>query len=61
MGAWGAFLMNAMVAAGSYPWTIIALERRPDYMGCLEAASVNHDIEPFARASLLTKAARESR
>jgi len=40
--------MNAMMAAGGYPWTIIPLERRADYMSSLESASVHHDIKPFA-------------
>jgi Fic family protein len=49
------FLMNAMMAAGGYPWTIIPLEKRADYMSALESASVNHNIKPFAEflASLL--------
>src|SRR5262249_45990922 len=56
-GRMGRFLMNAMMAAGGYPWTIVPVERRADYMGSLESASVNHDIEPFAKflASLLPK------
>jgi hypothetical protein len=54
-GRMGRFLMNAMMAAGGHPWTIIPLERRVDYLGSLESASVNHDIKPFAEflASLL--------
>jgi Fic family protein len=41
-------LMNAMLASGGYPWTVIRLEDRDDYMAALEAASVDQDIEPFA-------------
>jgi hypothetical protein len=54
-GRMGRFMMNLMMAAGGYPWTIVPLERRADYMGALEAASVGQDIKPFARfvASLL--------
>lgn len=42
------FVMNAMLAAGGYPWTVIRTEQRTDYMSALEAASVDQEIEPFA-------------
>jgi hypothetical protein len=48
-GRIGRFLMNVMLAAGGYPWTVIPVERRNDYMQTLEAASVEQDIGPFAR------------
>jgi hypothetical protein len=48
-GRMGRFLMNVMLASGGYPWTIIPLERRDDYMAALESASVKQDIQPFAR------------
>ncbi len=41
--------MNTMLASGGYPWTIVPLERRDDYMGVLETASVKQDIKPFAQ------------
>jgi len=47
-GRMGRFLMNAMLASGGYPWTVIPLERRDDYMAALEAASAGQDIAPFA-------------
>jgi Fic family protein len=47
-GRIGRFLMNVMLAAGGYPWTVIPLERRDEYMTALEAASVDGNIEPFA-------------
>ncbi len=47
-GRMGRFLMNIMLAAGGYPWTIIPLEKRDPYMAALESASVKQDIEPFA-------------
>ena len=46
-GRMGRFLMNAMLASGGYPWTVIPVERRDDYMQALEKASVNQDIIPF--------------
>lgn len=48
-GRTGRFLMNVMLASGGYPWTVIPVERRNDYMAALEAASVNHDIKPFCK------------
>jgi Fic family protein len=48
-GRMGRFLMNVMLAAGGYPWTVIPVERRSEYMNALEAASVNGDIAPFTR------------
>jgi hypothetical protein len=38
-----------MLASGGYPWTVIPVERRGDYMGALEAASVGQNIAPFAK------------
>ena len=38
-----------MLASGGYPWTIVPLERRMDYMVALEQASVDDDIKPFAK------------
>lgn len=43
------FLMNTMLASGGYPWTVIPLTQRTEYMASLEAASVRADIVPFAR------------
>lgn len=48
-GRMGRFLMNLMFAAGGYPWTVVPVERRRDYMAALEQASVQEDIVPFAR------------
>ena len=47
-GRMGRFLMNVMLAAGGYPWTIVPLEKRDTYMAALESASVEQDITPFA-------------
>ena len=43
------FLMNALMASGGYPWTIVPLERRDEYMQALEQASVHQNIVPFAQ------------
>ena len=46
-GRMGRFLMNVMLAAGGYPWTVIPVEQRNAYMAALESASVQNDISPF--------------
>jgi len=48
-GRMGRFLMNVMLAAGGYPWTVVPLQRRDAYMAALEDASVRQNIVPFAR------------
>ena len=45
-GRIGRFLMNVMLVAGGYPWTVIPVERRDAYMAALEDASVHHEIGP---------------
>lgn len=47
-GRMGRFLMNAMLASGGYPWTIIPVEERETYMNALESASFGQNIKPFA-------------
>ena len=48
-GRMGRFLMNVMLASGGYPWTVVPVEQRSEYMEALEAASVKSDIIPFAK------------
>ena len=48
-GRMGRFLMNVMLASGGYPWTVIPIETRNDYMTTLEEASVRKNIEPFSK------------
>jgi len=47
-GRIGRFLMNLFMASGGYPWTIVPLAKRADYMSSLEAASTQGNIKPFA-------------
>jgi len=47
-GRMGCFLMNVMLASGGYPWTVIPVEKRDEYMQALEKASVEQDLVPFA-------------
>ncbi len=47
-GRTGRFLMNVMMAAAGYPWTVIPVQSRAQYMAALEAASVDQNIGPFA-------------
>lgn len=48
-GRMARFMMNAMLASGGYPWTVIRVEDRDAYMAALESASVDMNIKPFAR------------
>jgi len=47
-GRMARFAMNAMLASGGYPWTVIRVDDRADYLAALECASVDMDIRPFA-------------
>ena len=47
-GRMARFLMNVMLASGGYPWTVIRVEDRDDYLAALDAASTRMEIEPFA-------------
>ncbi|MBK5271970.1 MAG: Fic family protein, partial [Bacteroidia bacterium] len=48
-GRMGRFLMNVMLASGGYPWTVIPVEERNQYMEALEKASVGGNIEDFTK------------
>lgn len=43
------FLMNTMLASGGWPWTVIPVETRGEYMKALEAGSGSKDIVPFTQ------------
>jgi Fic/DOC family len=48
-GRIGRFLMNALLASGGYPWTIVRVSERKRYMSALEKASVDGDIKPLTK------------
>jgi fido (protein-threonine AMPylation protein) len=48
-GRMARFLMNAMLASGGYPWTVIRVEDRAAYLAALDGASIDMDIGPFAK------------
>ena len=47
-GRMARFLMNAMLASGGYPWTVVRVEDRASYLGALDSASIDMDIKPFS-------------
>jgi Fic family protein len=46
-GRMARFVMNAMLASGGYPWTVIRVEDRDAYLAALDRASINADIALF--------------
>jgi hypothetical protein len=46
-GRIGRFLFNTMLASGGYPWIVIPVDKRKEYMAALEKASVGQDITDF--------------
>lgn len=47
-GRMARFLMNAMLASGGYPWTVVRVEDRTPYLKALNSASIDMDVRPFA-------------
>ena len=47
-GRMARFLMNAMLASGGYPWTVVRVEDRTRYLRALDSASIDLDIAPLA-------------
>lgn len=47
-GRMARFVMNAMLASGGFPWTVIRVEDRNAYLAALDRASIDMKIEPFA-------------
>ena len=50
-GRMARFVMNAMLASGGYPWTVIRVEDRDTYLAALDRASIDMDIAPFPASS----------
>jgi fido (protein-threonine AMPylation protein) len=48
-GRIGRFLMNAMLAAGGYAWTVIEVAHRDEYMSAVSEASSKQNIKPFTQ------------
>jgi len=44
-GRMGRFLMNVMLAAGGYPWTVIPLEKRDDPLAIFIGRLVSENLE----------------
>ncbi|MER9889294.1 Fic family protein [Mesorhizobium sp. M0114] len=47
-GRMARFLMNAMLASGGYPWTVVRVDDRKAYLAGLEEASGNMNVKTFA-------------
>jgi len=43
------FAMNSQLVTGGYPWVVVPVGRRDEYMSALEKASVEEDIGPFVQ------------
>ncbi len=43
------FLMNAMLASGGFPWTVVRVDDRDPYLSALDSANIDLNIEPFAK------------
>ena len=47
-GRMARFLMNVLLVTAGYPWTVVRVRRRAQYLDSLEAASTGGRIESFA-------------
>jgi Fic family protein len=47
-GRMARFLMNVLLASGGYPWTVVRVEDRAEYLKALDRASIDGDAKPFA-------------
>jgi fido (protein-threonine AMPylation protein) len=47
-GRMARFVMNAMLASGGYPWTVIRVEDVSEYLEVLDRASIDGNLQPFA-------------
>jgi len=48
-GRMARFVMNAMLASGGYPWSVILSEDCNGHLAALESTSIDQGIAPFAR------------
>jgi hypothetical protein len=48
-GRMARFLMNVLLASGGYPWTIVRVDDRAEYLQALDRASVDVELDHFAR------------
>ena len=46
------FILNVLLVTAGYPWRVITVEERADYMAALEKASTEGDITAFAKIVL---------
>jgi hypothetical protein len=46
-GRMARFLMNVLLASGGYPWTVIRVEDRADYLNALDRASIDLNTQAF--------------
>ena len=43
------FLMNTCLASGGYPWTVIRVDNRTQYISTLENTHLAFDMTPFTQ------------
>jgi Fic family protein len=48
-GRIGRFVMNTLLAAGGYPWTVVKMGNRSEYISSLETAHTTGDLSLFTR------------
>lgn len=48
-GRIGRFLMNTLLAAGGYPWTVVRVKNRARYISTLEDSHTNFDLKDFTQ------------
>ena len=51
-GRTGRFLMNALFAAGGYPWVIVPVNQRDRYLSAMAAATEQNDVRPLSELLL---------
>jgi hypothetical protein len=41
-------MSTILLASGGYPWTVIRVDDRAEYLSALDHASIESDVRPFA-------------